>query len=383
MLVSDFAHISYLGQTPRSLPSLQPNALKDTFIHVARAYDAGKLAMTTAKTGYNFDVALKEVEHARGVRDRARKLLRKAKDEGLITRSEEVDIELNVMLPLTSALQGAYDTIRKRSTSWVLRYWGAFEDSAIKIVAGTTGFFGERWEKIARTYRILSDYTERGTALLEQIKQPPVVPGTEKVIASYGLTLEKMKAAKRKIESDMAKYDVPLKALQESAAEQPGLGAAQIMAVPVVTVLGWTITVGMIASFVIEMLLFEIIWQFGAAVVDLSYLEGLTANESKALLAKGERQTERIRAALAEREKLLKQGIALSEKTGETLVGMTPKVTDKEFKDKIQEDKKKIDEQRAAEGKPPVVYKPETPVFTYLLGAGAAVGILYLFLSKK
>jgi len=345
--------LSFLGQA-----ATQPTSFQEIFISVNFAYGQADLAMTTARTGYNFDVAKKEIDDAARWATKAYSFIQKAETEGFINPSERVELLQNVMSPLNDVISQIRYGITARSQNWLVRYWEAFKDASRKIIAGTTGFFGERWQKVVLTYALVSKFVQNSDKLLAISSQIATTTPEREQLQKYKSAIDRIKIAKQQIETTMNIHGVPLKALQEEAGKAQ-LGAAQILAAPVITIAGVVITVGTIATitaYIVSFILFDLLFQFIFAIVSLARLEtvrlGVVASFGKvtkrvsvtaAQAAYDAAVNEAVKAAGAISESQQKRvldtamdlSIAMAQKLLE--VSGSPKITKEQFDEKLEE----------------------------------------------
>lgn len=336
----------------------QPTPIEDFFITVERAYTRAEQALETGRSGFNFDVAMKEIESARSERDRASGYLKKALETGQVTEDEEFGLRTGTLFMLTELLNTVYQKIRENESSVILRYWDAFQKDVLSLVESTAGFFGERWKGFIRSYRILSDYVKSAEEFVAWMEPRASSTEAKSSLEAYKIELGNLRTQKKQMESVARSAGISQGAVDEAAAKETGLGAAPLLAKAIVTVGGIAITVGGVLKVIgaaLGALTIGLIFSLSEAAAKLVGLERLIINAKKSVLemeeaAKTELQREKDAKTLkgyANTEDAIKAQIDKTSKTSDGIAQSTPGLGGK-----VGETQKRIDEERKKLGIP-------------------------------
>lgn len=235
----------------QSLPSAMPtpssasmDPLTDFFTAVERAYQRVQDAMTTAKTGYNLDVAQSTIVGGGGAQEwnnNAFSLLMEARVQGIITPLDASTLAQDVMRPLGAAIGKALEAIT-RGQDTILSYWDQFQNAIAQVISNSTGWVTKKWHDMALTYRLVTDYLASANAFTANIQDQAQSVDAKMYLTAYTIAIGKLTAEKTSMETLALSAGIPVAALQDQASKEN----VQALGLPTPTGILGTVIVGSI-----------------------------------------------------------------------------------------------------------------------------------------
>lgn len=366
--------------------------MESFFTSVNRSYDRVGEAIDVAKTGRNLELARFLVNNPKDGaiywNDQAIAHLKELREDKVLSPWDASRLFRSVLTPLGDMMGRANEAIT-RGRDPLLRYEDAWKDAVLSVVAGTTGFFGEKWKLISRSYGLIDAHIRDLTELVARISGLLPLPEVAVKLDLVRVDIRTLQAHKRRIEALVQSAGIPVEALQESA-QEAGLGVIQLLAAKITLPVIGAVTVGSILAVVgtaLGIIATAILFDLGTGALHLVGLGSIAIWAAKKRIETDEearRLVESERAKMA--EKLARDSSGEIERATEnnikTAQGLMDAIGAPE--DEKMKYVNAVDQERKKAGLPGL--PKEVGIFPYILagalGLGAA-GFVYYIRTKK